>query len=203
MAQAPLEHEKVHNGYNYDEIFDTFPITIAPHYAIKFFERMPDRVMLICKFTKMKDSNEFDHTVGSSFLLTIQYAIAGALSGLNSVFSDPDSDDNDDNDIFPFWRISVSTFVVILDKDDKNEFVKEYKKEIKNTLKQDIKKNKNNKNNKEIIKFMKQEYFTIDFIDSKKDSIKYINDKMGENNINNITNSKIESKQDEKGIIFF
>ena len=122
MAQA-VEDEKLPQGQTKETIssFKTLNIELDP--VDQILKAKPSKIVALCKFTKMKEANDVEHDCGDEILMELQQALSRMCMYLTGFdFKNPR---------FPIWRISVSTYAVIMDKKDQQKMNDQFAKQIK------------------------------------------------------------------------
>ena len=130
MAQATEEEKSGSIKKTFGEIskasdnFETLGIE-ARHALSGYLEETSKHKMIaVCKFGLLKEANDIHHIVGSACLVQCQNSAVNAAS---HVMTERRNKKTSKNTYIPLWRVSGSTFIVIIRKSEKDQFKKRYK----------------------------------------------------------------------------
>ena len=130
MAQASDEEKYGSNGKTrseYDKADKNYePFGIEARDALNAFlkNKSNNKLIAVCKYHLLKESNDIHHIVGSACLCNCQSCAFNACA--NIIAKKLNVKYTSKQIIVPIWRVSGSTFIVIIDESDKNDFKKLY-----------------------------------------------------------------------------
>ena len=101
---------------------------IEPEIPTKIIKANPSKIVAFCKFKAMKSANDVKHDFGDKLVRDLQTTLQLACYAIK----------RPDKDYWPVWRISVTTYVVIMDESEKWDFKKQFDKDLKTTLKDSL-----------------------------------------------------------------
>ena len=130
-AKSGSNSSTLHSTWTLDKDLSKDSWSIKPEAAMKAWKDEPNKVMIVCRFEAMKQANDVSHDIGNDCIQFIQESIN--LTMLDW-FGGPSFQDYKLKKS-AIWRISISKYAILIDKNDSNEFNSMFWQKLKSYLK--------------------------------------------------------------------